>query len=395
VQFREVKGVRSEEIEHGWTLAMAAADLDCDLMPEIYLGNDFGPDRLLHNRSTPGQLNFVALEGRRRVTDPKSCVLGFDSFKGMGVDIGDVDGDGFFDIYVSNIATEFGLTESHFLWRSTGDIAQMKQGRAPYFIASEPLGLSRSGWGWDCRLADFDNDGVLEAIQAVGFIKGEVNRWPELQSLGTSNDRVVHDPRFWPNFKPGADLSGHDLNPFFVRAADGRYYNVGKEVGFTEPMVSKGIALADVDGDGRLDFVFANQWMDSYFFRNVSPTPGAFLGLHLLLPLASESAAPLRQRAGHPGADLRGRPAIGACAQVLLPDGRKLVAQVDGGSGHSGRRSPDIHLGLGQLPKDTPVEVELKWRNLTGQRQQTRLMLTPGWHTVVLGQTSSASRAKR
>ena len=35
----------------------------------------------------------------------------------------------------------------------------MKHGIAPYVQASEKLGLSRSGWGWDCRLADFDNSG--------------------------------------------------------------------------------------------------------------------------------------------------------------------------------------------------------------------------------------------
>src|SRR2546426_8043735 len=134
--------------------------------PEIYFGHDFGPDRLLHNRSTPGHLKFAVLEGRRRFTDPKSCVLGFDSFKGMGVDFGDVNGDGLLDIYVSNIATKFGLTESHFLWQSTGQVEEMKRGLAPYVQASEKLGLSRSGWGWDCRLADFDNDGVLAASQA-------------------------------------------------------------------------------------------------------------------------------------------------------------------------------------------------------------------------------------
>ena len=39
----------------GWTLAAAAADLDGDLLPELYFANDFGPDRLLHNRSCPGQ----------------------------------------------------------------------------------------------------------------------------------------------------------------------------------------------------------------------------------------------------------------------------------------------------------------------------------------------------
>ena len=395
VAFKEVAGVFSPEVEHGWTLAIGAADLDGDLLPEIYFAHDFGPDRLMHNRSTPGHLKFAVLEGKRRFTDPKSCVLGCDSFKGMGVDFGDVNGDGLMDIYVSNIAGKFGLTESHFLWQSTGKLEDMKRGIAPYVQASEKLGLSRSGWGWDCRLADFDNDGVLEAIQAVGFLRGTVNRWPELQSLGTSNSRVVHDPRFWPNFKPGADLSGHELNPFFVRAEDGRYYNVGEEVGFTEPMVTKGIALADVDGDGRLDFVFANQWMESYFFHNVSPSPGDFLGLHLLLPLAAEAASPLRERPGHPGVDLHGRPAIGACARVVLPDGRKLVAQVDGGSGHSGRRSPDIHLGLGHLAPGATVEAELKWRDLMGRVQQTSLKLHPGWHTVLLGQPEPAALATR
>jgi len=364
-RFKEVKGVFSEEVARGWTLAMGAADLDGDLLPEIYIANDFGPDRLLHNRSTPGNLKFALLEGRRDFTTPKSCVLGHDSFKGMGVDFGDLNGDGFLDIYVSNIATRFGLTESHFLWLSTGDVSQMKQGIAPYRNASEELGLSRSGFSFEARLADFDNDGVLEAMQACGFIKGKINRWPELQALGTSNDQIVHNPRFWPSFKPGADLSGHDCNPFFVRGADGRYHNVAPALGLAEPMVSRGIAIADVDGDGRLDFVTANQWGPSYFFKNESPNVGAFLGLRLIHP--------------------NGSPAFGAVAKVKLPDGRNLVAQVDGGTGHSGRRSPDIHFGLASWEKSKPVPVEIKWRNREGKVQLSSLQLVPGWHTVNLG----------
>src|SRR5688572_10516205 len=260
VRYKEMQNILLEEIARGWTLAMGAADLDGDLLPELYIANDFGPDRLLHNRSTPGNLKFTLLEGVRDFRTPKSCVLGHDSFKGMGVDFGDVNGDGLLDIYVSNIATKFGLTESHFLWLNTGEIDKMKQGIAPFIHGSEKLGLARSGFGWDARLADFDNDGVLELVQACGFIKGKINRWPELQALGTSNDQIVQNPRFWPNFRPGADLSGDEWNPFFVRAQSGRYFDIAPQLGLREPMVSRGIATTDLDGDGRLDFVCANQW---------------------------------------------------------------------------------------------------------------------------------------
>ena len=136
-----------------------------------------------------------------------------------------------------------------------------------------------------------------------------------------------------------------------------------------------------MDGDGRLDFALGNQWGSSYFYHNISPNPGAFLGLHLLLPLADQADVPLRERSGHPGLDLHGRPAYGAQARLTLPDGRKFVAQVDGGSGHSGRRSRDIHIGLGKLNPAIQLSVQLTWRDIHGQFQQTTLKLAPGWHT--------------
>jgi hypothetical protein len=384
VRFEEAKNVFPPEVEHGWTLGAGAADLDGDLLPELYFAHDFGPDRLLHNISTPGHVAFTLLQGHRGFTTPASSVLGKDSFKGMGVDFADINGDGIPDIFVSNIADDYALQESHFLWLSTGDKDAIRQGKAPYVQASEKLGVSRSGWGWDARMADFDNGGKFEIVQATGFIKGKINRWPELQSLGTSNDSLISNPRLWPAFRPGDDVSGNNQTAFFVEGSDHRYHNVAAEIGIASEVMGRGIALADVDGDGRLDFIIAGQWGDSYLYKNESSGAGSFLGLHLLIPVKDGPSA-FQARPGHPGPDLYGRPAFGATATVELPDGRTLSAQVDGGSGHSGKRSPDLHFGLGQISSDTALKVNLAWRNSSGKIERKTIWLKPGWNTIELG----------
>jgi hypothetical protein len=57
---------------------------------------------------------------------------------------------------------------------------------------------------------------------------------------------------------------------------------------------------------------------------------------------------------------------------------------VDGGNGHSGQRSPEVRIGLGQ---STASEIPLKitWRDLHGALHHDELALAPGYHTVMLG----------
>jgi hypothetical protein len=332
------------------------------------------------------------LEGTKSLTTPNSKVLGRDSFKGMGVDFGDLNGDGILDIVVSNIAASFALEESHFVFLSTGATQQMKAGAAPYVDRSEDLGLSRSGWGWEIKLADLNNDGISEALQATGFLKGEKNRWPELQELATGNDQLLSNPYSWPRFQPGDALSDQDHNPFFVRAADGRFYDLASELGIDQNQVSRGIAMADVNGDGLLDYAVANQWATSFFYLNESPRQGAFLGIRLRLPLDNHLVAPTRVCGAGQGLDLPSRSAVGAVVKVRLPDGRWLVTQVDGGNGHSGKRSSDVHFGLGSTSPAAKLPVEINWRNPNGQVQRQTLQLSPGWHTVILGQPERTSR---
>lgn len=380
--FSEQAGVLSDDLSQGWTLAMAAGDLDGDLLPELYLANDFGPDRLLHNRSVPGHFELAAVEGRRGFFTPASKVLGRDSFKGMGVDFGDADGDGFFDIYVSNIAGEFSLLESHLLFMHTRDTTAFARGIAPYEDRSEVAGVARSGWGWDVRLADFDNDGVLEAVQATGFVRGTTNRWPELQELATGNDALLSAPSSWFRMTTGDDLSGHQHNPFYVQQ-QGRYEDLALEVGLSSTAVSRGLAIADIEGDGDADLVIANQWDASRLVMNECNGCAASLGLHLLVPLSHTSKT--RVTPGHPTRGLRARPALGAVLSVERPDGTRAVALVDGGNGHSGKRSPDVLVGLGRAGAAAQARpVTIRWRDPSGVVRTEKLRLDAGWHTVIL-----------
>lgn len=385
VTYEEVRDAFPPGVGGGWGLAVGAYDLDGDLLPELYVAHDFGPDRLFWNRSTPGQIRFALLEGRRQFAVPKSYVLGRDSFKSMGVDFADLNDDGIPDIYVSNITEPQGLQESQMLFLSTGDISKMREGIAPYTNRGEELGLSDSGWAWDAKLDDFDNDGIPEAIQATGFIRGLKNLWPEIQELATANDALISNVwSSWPKIEAGADIAGYNQNPFFVRVGD-HYVDIAKEIGFGEDYVSRGIAIGDVDLDGSLDLIVSNMWGPASYYHNQHPVAGSSLSLNLLLPVSREYSAGTTTYQGKQRSEIAGRAAVGAAVTVTRPDGKVLTRQVDGGNGHSGKRSPELHFGLGD--SQGVVKVAIRWRDQQGQIRQEFLDLKPGRYTVLLGWT--------
>jgi len=348
-----------------WTLASGAQDLDGDGLPELYVANDFGPDYLLHNVSRPGHIAFTDLPGARDATTPKSKVLGNDSFKSMGVTFTDLNGDSRPDIVVSNITTSGGLEESNFAFVSTG--TGPLGSTAPYQDESQQLGMARTGWAWDIKAADFDGDGVDELVQAVGFLRGTTNRWPELQELAMTNDEVVRHPSAWPNFEPGADVAGHQRDPFLVRDGSGRFVDIAAALGIDNPGPSRGLAVGDVDHDGKLDLLIADQWARSLFLHNTGPDR-AYLGLRLLLPPAAPGDLP--------------RPAIGATVTVTRPDGKAQTSQLYPANGHTGVNAPELLFGLGAAPGG-PVTVTVSWRDAAGLHRMTTTEST-GWHDLVL-----------
>jgi len=376
------------ELATGWSLAAAGADLTGDGLAELYIANDFGKDHLLYNRSSPGRIRFSEAIGSRGATTAKSFVLGRSSFKGMGVDFGDLNGDGRPDLVVSNITTAWGLEESNFAWlNQTSDDTRMAEdleaGSAPFEQRAQEMGLAWTGWGWDVKLADFTNSGRSEVVQAEGFVRGQINRWPWLQEMAMTNDQVFSNPMMWPDLEPGDDLAGHQPFAFYALDDDGVYQDVAAQLGMTDvDTPSRGIATGDSTGSGRIDFAVARQWDEPSFYANRSPDLGRSLDLRLFQPVVTGSDEVA-------GTENPGAPAYGASVQVTLPSGQTTNARLDGGGGHSGKRDLGVHIGLGEaVAASDAISVRVSWRSSDGTEHQQSLDLTPGRHDLILDSTA-------
>jgi enediyne biosynthesis protein E4 len=362
----------------GWTLAIASADLDADGRQDVYIANDFGHAFVLHNVSSDGRIKFDTVFGKRTPTTPKSFVMGNGSFKGMGVDFADVNDNGSFDAMVSNITTAWGLEESNFLFiNKAKSPEEMKKdldgGYAPFTQEAQQYGVAWTGWCWDVKMADFLNSGDQEIVQTDGFVKGSINRWPWLQDMAMMNDDLLSNPAMWPNMQPGDDIGGSQEVAFYAKNSSGKYVNVTKQLGLNVPIPTRGVAIADTTGTGRLDFALARQWGAPAFYENTSPSLGDYLNLNLVRPSTDQDPGM--------GLESAGAPAYGATVTVKTPDGKTQIGQLDGGSGHDGKRSFGVHFGFGMYMG--PVAVHLQWRDNAGALHTQDLQMTEGQHTLV------------
>lgn len=356
------------ESASSWTLAFGAQDLTGDGLPELYVANDFGPDQLLVNKSEVGAPSFDQVAADRDLLTPKSLVLGRDSFKGMGVAFTNIEANEMPSIAVSNITSPYALHESNFLFEPTGPGDELLQGNVPYRDRAQTRGIARSGWSWDIKAADFDNTGTEELIQATGFVKGEDNKWPELQELAMSNDSLLHSQDWWMPVGPDSDISGHEKNRLFALLDSGKFVDVAPSAGFASESVTRGFAVSDVNGDGLPDVLAANQWEQSTLFQNTTDAQGRhFLELTLEIPTSNGKY----------------RAAVGAKVKLtpLHRADRPQYRQLYPANGHAGASTSKLHFGLGA--DESRQEMRVEWYS-DGQLLSAMTTIEPGQHSLVL-----------
>jgi hypothetical protein len=356
--FEEVTA--SSGLDHGlWTLAVGAADLNNDGWPDLYVANDFGPDEVYLNTGATEQPPRFRL-----MVDPRGHPgVGNDWWKGMNVDFGDVNNDGYLDIYVSNVfERHYKTDEGNMLWLNCLDF-NCPGGRGFRNVA-KASGAMDGGWGWGCKFVDLNLDGRLDLVALNGFVTGDPqqNYWFAIQEMVTQTKNQTADAADWPVMGT-RDLSGHDRPRLFVQVpptpgttADGpRFVEQSQAAGLVEPGNGRGLAVADFNLDGAPDLYVANQGSPARFYLNSSfgrpDTRPGFLRLKLIG--RPDQAMNLGGRRLASTVD-----AVGARVTLHTRDGLQ-VREVQGGTGFASQSEFAVQFGV---PNPAKVErIVVQW----------------------------------
>ncbi len=277
-------------------LGVAAADFDNDGWPDIYVACDMTRSLLFHNLHN-GTFEERGVEA--------GVALNFDGDlqAGMGIAVADYDGDGLLDIAKTNFS---------------GDLTSLYHNDDGKFFTdvSREAGLkSRQLLGWGVAFVDVDDDGWRDLVIANGHV------YPEVE---------------------GKQLGDTYLQPtiLYRNLGNGKFDDVTAQAGqaFQVPRPARGLAVGDLDGDGRPEIVLVNMNATPSLLKNSGPH-GHFLNLCLRGTKSNRSA-------------------IGARAIVTV-QGRKMIDEVMSGGSYYSQNSFTLHFGLGQAAE--AENVEIRW----------------------------------
>jgi hypothetical protein len=285
-------------------LGVVCADFDGDRWPDLFIANDGKPNHLWINRHDGTFREEAVLRGVAYNAMGRAEA-------NMGVALGDVDGDGLFDVFVTHLTEE-----THTLW-AQGPRGVFQDRTVALGLAS-PRGR---GTGFGTVLADFDHDGAPDLAVANGRVK-------RATLPGSDARSAVRDP-FWEPYAEPNQLLVND---------GGRFQTLAPEnPSFCAPRVSRGLACADLDDDGDLDLLVTTVAGPALLFRNVAPKRG-----HWLLVRAVDPA-------------LR-RDAYGAEVTVRA-GGRRWQGWVNPGSSYLCSNDSRTHFGLGPSARVDGIDV--------------------------------------
>jgi hypothetical protein len=229
---------------------VAILDYDNDGWPDIYLlnGSTYGA---LQGREPAPRAALFHNNHDGTFTDVTEKAGVANERWGFGVAVGDYDNDGWPDIYVSN----YGKNR---LYHNNRD--------GTFSDVAEKAGVCLGGWSTGVTWGDYDGDGRLDLFVA-GYLKFDVNNPPVsggAQTHGKFCQYRGQDVMCGPRGLVG------ERDHLFHNNGDGTFTDVSEKAAVSDPNGAYGLgaAFADIDNDGRLDLIVANDSVPNYLYRN-------------------------------------------------------------------------------------------------------------------------------
>lgn len=251
-------------------------DSNQDGWPDIYVANDFEtPDRFYLNN---GDGTFIDVVDER---------LPHVTYFSMGADSGDLNNDGLVDYFVADMrdrTRQEYVTGMEEMGRGLWDMERVPElipqymwnalylnaGNDRYKEAAHMAGLEATGWTWATRMADFDNDGLLDVMFTTGMIRNFVDA--DLVDRQNVARTLAARAAVWKNAPMRSEP-----NLIFRNVGDLRFEEKTEEWGIFHEGVSFGCVTADMDGDGDLDVVYTNYNEPPTVLRNDIATGNRFV----------------------------------------------------------------------------------------------------------------------
>jgi enediyne biosynthesis protein E4 len=331
---------------HGPHLTLGAIwwDFNQDGWPDLYVANDYlGPDMLYLNQKD-GTFKDVILQSMPHTP-----------WSSMGVDVGDINNDGMFDLIACDMMGTTHYRRQVMLGESGSkswflDFAKPRQysrnavylntGTDRFMEVAYMTGMAASDWTWAPRIEDFDLDGRVDVLFTNGMLRdvqhSDLANYADRTHRGGSPEWA----KFWSE-----QSVRKEANMAFQNKGDLQFENVSDAWGLNHPGVSFGVATADFDQDGDLDLVINNADGPLHLLRNLSAN-----GNRLTVRLKGT-------RSNHDG--------IGATVH-LKAGGVLQSRQVITGRAWLSSSEPLVHFGLGTaLGVD---ELKVRWPSGVIQR---------------------------